>query len=635
MGNFKKKPSKRQPLKMKYKIEKKVREHHRKVRKEEKKNPHLRKRMRKDPGIPNLWPFKEQLLEQIKEHKEQEALELKEKKAERTKLKLQGPSADLESLVKDAQSRNREFEKEQKRQLLLSEKGIDFKNISEQSKKQFYREVKKVIEGSDVILEVLDARDPLGCRCKALEQQILQKYPNKKIIMVLNKIDLVPREIVLQWLKALRDEFPCIAFKCTTSSQRTNLGQSRAHALQAPKELLESTESLGANTLLNLLKNYSRSSEIKTSITVGIIGYPNVGKSSLINSLKRSKAVGVGASPGFTKIMQEIHLDKHIKLLDCPGVVFAEGEDEGAVALRNCVRVDKIVDPVKPVEEILKRCKSSQLMSIFSIPRFRDTIEFLSHIARQRGRLGPGGVPLYEDAAKIVINAWNFGEIPYFCLPPKRNTDVHVGAQIVSHFSKDFDLSTINMDDENSLLSSLHPLDRFSDGSFVTAKSNGADGDLGFVDQLSRLNLSGDDSEDEEDEDDEEDDEEDDDDEDDDEDDNGMVDEEEYTVPQLKKKAAVTKAASNKSKAKSYDSEDEINPKFNQDRKKMLKKMKRDVKRGKPWAVSAVDDDDEDDGEETVDVDADYSFATDFQAPSKSKKTSRKGKDDDQSSFLM
>jgi nuclear GTP-binding protein len=61
---------------------------------------------------------------------------------------------------------------------------------------------------------------------------------------------------------------------------------------------------LGASTLLSLLKNYCRSQNIKTSITVGIIGYPNVGKSSLINSLKRSKAVGVGATPGFTKVMQ-------------------------------------------------------------------------------------------------------------------------------------------------------------------------------------------------------------------------------------------------------------------------------------------------------------------------------------------
>ncbi|CAN0558971.1 unnamed protein product [Ectocarpus sp. 12 AP-2014] len=64
---------------------------------------------------------------------------------------------------------------------------------------------------------------------------------------------------------------------------------------------------------MGVLKNYCRSLNLKTAITVGVIGYPNVGKSSLINSLKRSKAVGVSATPGFTKSMQEINLDKTVR----------------------------------------------------------------------------------------------------------------------------------------------------------------------------------------------------------------------------------------------------------------------------------------------------------------------------------
>lgn len=84
---------------------------------------------------------------------------------------------------------------------------------------------------ADVILEVLDARDPLGCRCREVEQKILAKDPNKKIILIVNKIgefgcldkfelntiaDLVPKENVEAWLKYLRNEFPTIAFKCST-----------------------------------------------------------------------------------------------------------------------------------------------------------------------------------------------------------------------------------------------------------------------------------------------------------------------------------------------------------------------------------------------------------------------------------
>jgi nuclear GTP-binding protein len=61
---------------------------------------------------------------------------------------------------------------------------------------------------------------------------------------------------------------------------------------------------LGADTLLQLLKNYARSHKIKKAITVGIIGFPNVGKSSLINSLKRTRAVNTGARPGVTRSSQ-------------------------------------------------------------------------------------------------------------------------------------------------------------------------------------------------------------------------------------------------------------------------------------------------------------------------------------------
>jgi nuclear GTP-binding protein len=110
---------------------------------------------------------------------------------------------------------------------------------------------------------------------------------------------------------------------------------------------------------------------------------------SLINSLNRSKAVGVGATPGFTKVMQEVQLDKKVKLLDCPGIVFASGssDDDGDITLRNCVRVEKIEDPVKPIEAILKRCKPAQLMVKYKIPVFSSPHEFLSHVARRRGKL--------------------------------------------------------------------------------------------------------------------------------------------------------------------------------------------------------------------------------------------------------
>ncbi|XLR64189.1 hypothetical protein S83_014861, partial [Arachis hypogaea] len=83
------------------------------------------------------------------------------------------------------------------------------------------------------------------------------------------------------------------------------------------------------------------------TITVSVIGLSNVDKSSLINSLKRAHVVNVGATPGLTRSMQEVQLDKNIKLLDCPGVVMLKSlENDTSVALLNCKRIEKIDDPI-------------------------------------------------------------------------------------------------------------------------------------------------------------------------------------------------------------------------------------------------------------------------------------------------
>lgn len=71
--------------------------------------------------------------------------------------------------------------------------------------------------------------------------------------------------------------------------------------MNSSNDLMQSSKCLGADVLMQLLKNYCRNKNIKTAITVGVVGLPNVGKSSLINSLKRTKSCGVGSTPGVTK----------------------------------------------------------------------------------------------------------------------------------------------------------------------------------------------------------------------------------------------------------------------------------------------------------------------------------------------
>ncbi|XP_041350346.1 guanine nucleotide-binding protein-like 3 homolog [Gigantopelta aegis] len=439
---FMKKRSKRLKAKIRYKVEKKVKEHRKKVKKDEKKNLHKKKR--KDPGIPNSLPFKEQILQEAEKRKiraQEEQNRLKEKrKKERERLLTK--KRNLDNLVQDAYKKQREFEK---RKLLKSETDgkVSGKKM-ETSLKAYYKEFKKVIDAADVVLEVLDARDPLGSRCVEVEQAVLESGTDKKLVLVLNKIDLVPRENVEAWLKHLRNEFPTVAFKASTQAQTNNLARRKVNISTVHDEIRQTSLCLGADILMKLLGNYARSEDVKRTIRVGVVGFPNTGKSSIINSLKRSKVCNVGGMPGITKTMQEVQLDKHIRLLDSPGVVMARSSSDTNTVLRNVVKLETVADPTEPVEAILKRCNKQQMMLRYNLPDYKDVGEFLSLLATRQGKLKKGGIPDEQKAAKMVLSDWMCGKITYFTHPPEqRSLPAHISAEIVTQMGKSFDIDAI------------------------------------------------------------------------------------------------------------------------------------------------------------------------------------------------
>ncbi|XP_068450453.1 guanine nucleotide-binding protein-like 3-like protein [Clinocottus analis] len=361
----------------------------------------------------------------------------------------------LQSFQNDILQRQRAFEQKEMDMQSL-EKNVNFEN--ENSRKAYYREFKKVVEASDVILEVLDARDPLGCRCPQVEQAVIQSGMNKKIVLVLNKIDLVSKEIVEKWIKYLRNEFPTVAFKASTQQQNKNLQRSNVPVTQASTELLSTSACIGADCLMKLLGNYCRNLDIKTAITVGVVGFPNVGKSSLINSLKRARACNVGATPGVTKCLQQVHLDKHIKLLDCPGIVMATSTTDAAMILRNCVKIEQLVDSLPPVEAILRRCNKAEIMEHYGVSDFHTGLEFLAMLARRQGKLKKGGLPDTDKAAKCVLMDWTGGRISYFTHPPETHTlPTHVSAEIVTEMGKAFDWDELEKGNREVLAESSCP----------------------------------------------------------------------------------------------------------------------------------------------------------------------------------
>lgn len=437
--------SKRQTLKHKYKVEKKIRQHNKAVRRASSKNKRdgviSKKKMKKDPGIPNSYPFKMELME----HLEQKRVSEEEKKklireARRAAAQANsGPNMSMEEYGKNAAKRTANFDGED-----FVDTGNDgFSDIkasgeAEQTRRAFMREFKRVVDAADVILEVLDARDPMGCRCREAERTIVAAE-GKRLVLVLNKVDLVPRTVVDKWLAYLRNEYPTVAFRASTGSGGS-VGQVKASGVLAAGETIGSSSAMGAENVLQLLKNYSRSRNLKTAISCGIIGYPNVGKSSIINSLKRARAVSVGATPGITKKAQEVKLDKNISLIDCPGIVFADSTAEDALVLRNAVRIEQIFDPISPIETIIKRVGAEPLMVAYSLPKFRNTTEFLALIAKTKGKFRRGGAFDIEAAARMVLGDWNGGKIPFYTLPPKGPQEAQLSASVVNEWGEEFDI---------------------------------------------------------------------------------------------------------------------------------------------------------------------------------------------------
>ncbi|XP_042053532.1 guanine nucleotide-binding protein-like NSN1 [Salvia splendens] len=450
----KKSKSKRVPLRKKYKIIRKVKEHEKKKTKEAKKlGINKRPKVEKDPGIPNDWPFKEQELKALEVRRQRAIDDLEAKKAarkERAKKRKLGLSED--EVVKGG------------------EEGMNVNPTSvirkaDNPDRAFYKELVKVIEASDVILEVLDARDPLGTRCVDMEKMVLSAGLVKHLVLVLNKIDLVPREAAEKWLTYLREELPAVAFKCSTQKQKSNLGRKstpKAGKGGKASNLLQTSDCLGAETLTKLLKNYSRSHEIKKSITVGIVGLPNVGKSSIVNRLKKSHVVDVGATPGLTRTMQEVHLDKNIKLLYCPGLaMLTSAANDASIALRNCKRIEKLDDPIGPVKEILKICPDNVLVTLYKIPSFDSVDDFLEKVATVRGKLKKGGGVDVDATARIILHDWNEGKIPYYTMPPTRNADEPSKVRIVTELRKEFNVDEV-YGSETTFIGTLKSMNDFN-----------------------------------------------------------------------------------------------------------------------------------------------------------------------------
>lgn len=315
-------------------------------------------------------------------------------------------ASDYESLVKRADGSQDAFE--QKNGASTSAEGGEgdgFRDLVRHTmfekgqSKRIWGELYKVIDSSDVVVQVLDARDPQGTRCHHLERHLKEHCKHKHMILLLNKCDLVPAWATKGWLRVLSKEYPSLAFHASIN------------------------KSFGKGSLLSVLRQFARLKSDKQAISVGFVGYPNVGKSSVINTLRTKNVCKVAPIPGETKVWQYITLTKRIFLIDCPGVVYQNKDSETDIVLKGVVRVTNLEDAAEHIGEVLKRVKKEHLKRAYKIKDWVDENDFLLQLCKSTGKLLRGGEPDFMTAAKMILHDWQRGKIPFFVPPPRQEDD--------------------------------------------------------------------------------------------------------------------------------------------------------------------------------------------------------------------
>jgi ribosome biogenesis GTPase A len=256
-------------------------------------------------------------------------------------------------------------------------------------------DLRRLLVSVDIVLEVLDARNPMGTRSRRLERMV--ENMGKELILVLNKSDLVPRSIVEDWARILGGDGYRVVYIAAARHWGTRILRRR---------ILEAA--------------------VETPVTVGVVGYPKTGKSSIINALKGRHSASTSPIPGshgYTRHPQIYRVDDKIMILDTPGVIPVEGSELERI-IRG-VSPEKLQDPVPPAIMLIKHVLShvpAAFHAAYGLES-RNPMIILEELARRRGWFYKStGEPLIEEAARTVIRDYHKGRIPFYTRPPQASS---------------------------------------------------------------------------------------------------------------------------------------------------------------------------------------------------------------------
>ncbi|KAK3140265.1 hypothetical protein QOZ80_5AG0398350 [Eleusine coracana subsp. coracana] len=318
-----------------------------------------------------------------------------------------------------------------------------------------WRQLWRVLERSDLLVMVVDARDPLFYRCPDLEVYARELDEHKKTMLLVNKADLLPLNIRKRWAEYFKAHGILHVFWSAKAATAVLEGKKLSGYSEEESTSLDlDTKVYGRDELLMRLQAEAESivaqrrtstteedrdvsssdsasaSSMAKHVVVGFVGYPNVGKSSTINALVGEKRTGVTHTPGKTKHFQTLIISEDLMLCDCPGLVFpsfsSSRHEMVACGVLPIDRMTKHRDAVQVVADRVPRHVLEQIYKI-TLPKPKPyesqsrpptAAELLRAYCASRGHVSHAGLPDETRAARQILKDYIDGKIPHFELPP-------------------------------------------------------------------------------------------------------------------------------------------------------------------------------------------------------------------------
>jgi ribosome biogenesis GTPase A len=248
----------------------------------------------------------------------------------------------------------------------------------------------------NIVIEVIDARIPIAS--KNPDFDLL--FRDKKRLIVLNKYDLADPNMNKVWQDYYKSKgWSCVLYNSTNNKELRKLENAIA---DATKEILE---------------RYKKRGMLNKTVKAMIVGIPNVGKSTLINSLAKKKSTKTGNMPGITKGKQWIHLAGNIDLLDTPGILWPKFEDErGALnlAFTGAIRDEVLMleeISLKLVEKMIQLNKVNAILEKYNIEQGEKPLDILDNIAIKKGYILNNKEVDYLRVANLLFNDFRSGKL--------------------------------------------------------------------------------------------------------------------------------------------------------------------------------------------------------------------------------